>query len=264
MAGNYSDFSISVSGSDLYSQGTANNPKATTLFEIIGAADGYDAMLKGSIASTSAALCLALCYRIPTKDISKGIQEGSERLFGALLIRVVVDWIRHERTRICRLSNSGFRWFDPTRISPSLVFVLAAGIAFATGTSFGTMGTRCLLLFLSSYSPSLYEIILAVSAAVLSGATWGDHCSPISDTTVFSGGADCDHAEHIEHNYPTHLSRTISLFIARWLWCSLGLTLILGSVACIATIILFGKKILPVAPPEAIKDDVVKSTYKNS
>ena len=65
---------------------------------------------------------------------------------------------------------------------PSLVFVLAAEFAFATGTSFGTMGTLMpLALPLVVQSGASVEIILAVTAAVLSGATWGDHCSPISD-----------------------------------------------------------------------------------
>ena len=130
---------------------------------------------------------------------------------------------------------------------PSLVFILAAGIAFATGTSFGTMGTLMpLALPLVVQSGASIEIILAVTAAVLSGATWGDHCSPISDTTVLSSvGTGCDHAEHVQTQLPyAMVSGLISLlccsipvgFGISWTVC-----LTLGTVVCIASIWILGK-----------------------
>lgn len=242
---------IGVAGFDLYNQGVTNAPKATTLFEIIGAADGYDAMLKGSIASTTAAVFLAMSYRISSKDIAKGVQEGSERLLEAILI-LILAWSIGSVMKELGSADYLIQILDGSiapEYLPSLVFVLAAGIAFATGTSFGTMGTLMpLALPLVVQSGASYEIILAVSAAVLSGATWGDHCSPISDTTVLSSaGADCDHAEHVRTQLPYALiSGVISL-----IFCSLpigfgvhwGLTLVIGSVACIGVILILGKKV---------------------
>ena len=79
---------------------------------------------------------------------------------------------------------------------PTLVFALSAAIAFATGTSFGTMSIMIpLAIPLAFQIDPTSTLALATSAAVLSGATWGDHCSPISDTTVLSStGTGCDHA----------------------------------------------------------------------
>lgn len=246
---------IGISGLDLYQQGIAKVPDAEKIFEIIGAADGYDAMLKGSIASTAAAISLALLFRIPTADISKGVQEGSGRLMEAIII-LILAWSIGSVMKELGSADYLIQVLDGSiapEYLPSLVFILAAGIAFATGTSFGTMGTLMpLALPLVVQSGASYEIILAVSAAVLSGATWGDHCSPISDTTVLSSaGADCDHAEHVRTQLPYAL---VAGFISL-LCCSLpigfgvhwGITLLLGTVACVGTIFVFGRK-LPESP----------------
>jgi len=109
-----------------------------------------------------------------------------------------------------------------------------------------------LALPLAIHSSASNEIILAVCAAVLSGATWGDHCSPISDTTVLSStGAGCDHAEHVRTQLPYALvSGVISLLCCSlpigyglsWQWC-----LLLGAAICVATILFFGHP-LPVKP----------------
>ena len=135
----------------------------------------------------------------------------------------------------------------PHSLLPTIVFVLAAGISFATGTSFGTMGTLMpIALPLALQLQVAPEICLATSAAVLSGATWGDHCSPISDTTILSSaGAGCDHISHVRTQLPyALLSGLFSIIL-----CSLplgfglhwGICLILGSIACLLTIMIFGQ-----------------------
>ena len=83
---------------------------------------------------------------------------------------------------------------------PAIVFLIALGLAFATGTSWGTFGI--LLPIVCSVFPSGELMIIAVSAC-LAGAVAGDHCSPISDTTIMaSTGAQCDHINHVQTQLP--------------------------------------------------------------
>ncbi|MFH1654472.1 MAG: Na+/H+ antiporter NhaC family protein [Pseudomonadota bacterium] len=92
--------------------------------------------------------------------------------------------------------------FDPIFI-PLVIFLLSAGVAFATGTSFGTMG-----LLLPTVAPLAYTlgnpVIFVMSlGAVLDGAIFGDHCSPISDTTILSSMASsCNHIDHVRTQMP--------------------------------------------------------------
>ena len=92
---------------------------------------------------------------------------------------------------------------------PAIVFVIAVGLAFATGTSWGTFGV--LLPIVCSVFPSGELMIIAVSAC-LAGAVCGDHCSPISDTTIMaSTGAQCDHINHVNTQLPyAMLSASVS------------------------------------------------------
>ena len=83
---------------------------------------------------------------------------------------------------------------------PAIVFLIALGLAFATGTSWGTFGI--LLPIVCSVFPSGELMIIAVSAC-LAGAVAGDHCSPISDTTIMaSTGAQCEHINHVQTQLP--------------------------------------------------------------
>ena len=83
---------------------------------------------------------------------------------------------------------------------PAIVFLIALGLAFATGTSWGTFGI--LLPIVCSVFPSGELMIIAVSAC-LAGAVAGDHCSPISDTTIMaSTGGQCDHINHVQTQLP--------------------------------------------------------------
>ncbi|MCY6960584.1 Na+/H+ antiporter NhaC family protein [Clostridium brassicae] len=88
----------------------------------------------------------------------------------------------------------------PPFILPSIIFALAAIISFATGTSYGTMGILMPLTIPLAFAlnPSHSYMICAVSS-VLTGAIFGDHCSPISDTTILSSmGSACDHIDHVK------------------------------------------------------------------
>ena len=97
---------------------------------------------------------------------------------------------------------------------PAAVFLIAGGVAFSTGTSWGTMGLLTPLSVKLSIDLSLADvtdvdavlndpIVLATTGAVLAGAIFGDHCSPISDTTVLSSrSSGCDHLSHVRTQLP--------------------------------------------------------------
>ncbi|MEC7808808.1 MAG: Na+/H+ antiporter NhaC family protein, partial [Gemmatimonadota bacterium] len=95
---------------------------------------------------------------------------------------------------------------------PLIVFVTCAAMAFATGTSWGTMAIMLpvvIPLTISLGGVATYpggdqmEILLGATASVLAGAIFGDHCSPISDTTVLSSTASaCDHMDHVRTQLP--------------------------------------------------------------
>ena len=83
---------------------------------------------------------------------------------------------------------------------PAIVFAIGVGLAFSTGTSWGTFGV--LLPIVCAVFPSGELMVISVSAC-LAGAVCGDHCSPISDTTIMaSAGADCDHINHVNTQLP--------------------------------------------------------------
>ena len=98
----------------------------------------------------------------------------------------------------------------PAFLLPSIIFVLGGIMSFATGTSYGTMGILMPLTIPLAHSinPEMSYIIVCISA-VLTGSIFGDHCSPISDTTILSSmGAGCNHIDHVRTQMP------YSLFVA--------------------------------------------------
>ena len=95
---------------------------------------------------------------------------------------------------------------------PAIVFVIACVIAFATGTSWGTFGI--LIPIVSAVFPETSSLFFVGISACLAGAVCGDHCSPISDTTIMSSaGVHCDHISHVETQLPYAISVAVISFI---------------------------------------------------
>jgi Na+/H+ antiporter NhaC len=98
------------------------------------------------------------------------------------------------------------------QLLPFIVFVMAAAIAFATGTSWATMAILIPLVIPLAVAMGggagfgggdHYTLVLGSISSVLAGSIWGDHCSPISDTTVLSSMASaCDHVDHVRTQLP--------------------------------------------------------------
>ncbi len=132
---------------------------------------------------------------------------------------------------------------------PAIIFVIAVGLSFATGTSWGTFGIL-IPIVLSVFTADNPLTIVSISAC-MAGAVCGDHCSPISDTTIMaSAGAQCDHINHVSTQLPYALtvagvstvSYVIAGFIPKW-YISLPIAFILmiGTLVVI-TVITKGKK----------------------
>ena len=98
-------------------------------------------------------------------------------------------------------------------VLPTIIFLIAAAISFATGSSWGTMAILYPLVLPLAYSVATLEVsdlMYACVASVLSGAVFGDHCSPISDTTILSSlAAGCNHIEHVRTQIPYALTVAI-------------------------------------------------------
>ena len=100
-----------------------------------------------------------------------------------------------------------FQWF-----LPALVFVVACIVSFATGTSWGTFGI--LIPIVSAIFPDTSSLFFVGISACLAGAVCGDHCSPISDTTIMSSaGAHCNHIDHVSTQLPYAISVAVISFI---------------------------------------------------
>ena len=141
----------------------------------------------------------------------------------AVAIRQVTVEMGTERFLAALLSDTTL-WMLPV-----VTFLLAAAVAFATGTSWGTMGILLPVaiplaasLVTSSGTPGMDIIIILVAGSVLDGAIFGDHCSLISDTTVMSSMAcSCDHIEHVRTQVPYALLAMIASAGAYFLTCLL-------------------------------------------
>ncbi|MBN1469341.1 MAG: Na+/H+ antiporter NhaC family protein [Fusobacteriaceae bacterium] len=150
------------------------------------------------------------------------------------------------------LSNS-----VPKILLPSIIFILASIISFSTGTSYGTMGILMPLAIPLADAiakvnglegASLHNYIVITVSAVLTGAIFGDHCSPISDTTILSSmGASCEHLAHTKTQIIYAISVASIAIIFGYLptamginvWISLGI----GSIAIWALIRFVGKSV---------------------
>ncbi len=145
----------------------------------------------------------------------------------------------------------------PPFLLPSLIFIFACLISFATGTSYGTMGILMPLTIPIAHQigGGSYELIIFSISAVLSGAILGDHSSPISDTTILSSmGAACDHLDHVNTQLPYALTIGALSVLVGYLPLGLGLPIyIVLPLAIVVTFLIVrfvGKR---VDTPEATK-----------
>lgn len=107
---------------------------------------------------------------------------------------------------------------------PAIIFIIACGLAFATGTSWGTFGIL-IPIVINIFEPGSNLMIVGMSAC-LAGAVCGDHCSPISDTTIMSSaGGQCNHINHVSTQLPYALSVAAISFV---LYLIIGIMEVIG------------------------------------
>lgn len=122
---------------------------------------------------------------------------------------------------------------------PAVIFVVACVLAFASGTSWGTFGI--LIPIVTAIFPASSELLIIGISACCAGAVCGDHCSPISDTTIMaSAGAQCDHVTHVSTQIPyaicvasvCFVNYVIAGFVQNWAIC-----LVIGAALMIGTLL---------------------------
>jgi len=136
-------------------------------------------------------------------------------------------------------------------VFPAIVFIIAAITAFGTGTSWGTMSILIPIAIPVAYQldGQTYGLITIIClGAVLDGAIFGDHCSPISDTTIMSSiASQCDHIDHVKTQIPYSLFVAAVALVIGYLPAALGMSSIVsygvGLAIILAILIFYGKKI---------------------
>ena len=173
--------------------------------DAFGNSDASVGLVLGSFIALMFTFVLYIPRKVITlKQFTESLADGFKLMVSAMLI-LTFAWTLSGVT-----NNLGAKVFvaEFVRVSaagmanllPAIVFIIAVFLAFATGTSWGTFGV--LLPIVCSVFPSGELMIIAVSAC-LAGAVCGDHCSPISDTTIMaSTGGQCDHINHVSTQLP--------------------------------------------------------------
>jgi Na+/H+ antiporter NhaC len=200
----------------LYITGTSSlGPGEHSIRDIIGESNAYLAMLWSSFAGALTAAGLSIGQRILSSHEVVDAWYGGARatLFG--MITLVLAWSMSDISGALNAQGYLISVLGdtlPAALIPAIIFILAALTAFSTGTSWGTMGILMPLTIPLAWAvmtvngmadPSGMHILYSAVACVLDGAVWGDHCSPISDTTVLSSIASgCDHIEHVRTQMP--------------------------------------------------------------
>jgi Na+/H+ antiporter NhaC len=185
-----------------------------TAREVVSNADSYNSILYGAIAGIVVAFAISVLTR--AAKIGATIESAFEvasRMFPTIVV-LILAWSLSgamQDLMLAKVAETELREasFNPIWL-PLLIFASSSIVSFATGTSWGTMGILCPATV--SISAGLLgdmpgetglPLFYASVGGVLAGAVFGDHCSPISDTTVLSSlASECKHEEHVWTQIP--------------------------------------------------------------
>jgi len=196
------------------------------VFTLLGAFENTDvgsALVYGGLVGLFSSLFTVVKQKLPIADIGKTIWIGAKSMFGAILILVFAWSIgsvigdMETGTYLSSLiqGNISAHWL------PVILFLLSGIMAFSTGTSWGTFGIMLPIAGDMAGATDL-ALMLPMLSAVLAGSVFGDHCSPISDTTILSStGARCNHIDHVATQLPYAI---IVAFISSIGFIALGMT----------------------------------------
>ena len=208
--------------------------------------DASVGLVFGSFITLIFAVIYFLCRRVISfKDCMDAFPEGFKAMVPAIMI-LCCAWTLKTMT-----DSLGAKVFISQMIEgsagglqlllPAIIFLIAVGLSFATGTSWGTFGIL-IPIVLSVFSDGGTIAVIAVSAC-MAGAVCGDHCSPISDTTIMaSAGAQCNHIDHVSTQLPyaltvaavSFVTYIIAPFVKTWLIAlPIGIVLMIGTLLVI-------------------------------
>lgn len=231
--------------------------------ETIGNADPYKALLWSSLSSVIVALLLTTGQRLLSlKESIDSLINGFRTMLTAVLILTLawsVALITEHMHTATFISNSMLEMSLSPYLVPAITFILAALVSFSTGSSWGTMAILYPLMLPATwlithdygldYSSSMH-IFYNVVACVLTGSVLGDHCSPISDTTILSSlASSCNHIEHVRTQLPYALVVGVASIIAGTIPAAYGVPSIIlfpaGLILLFITLWFLGKKVSP-------------------
>ncbi len=196
--------------------------EAANIIEAFGNTDANTSLVWGGFAAIIVTFALYIPRKIMSfKDFMESITEGIQSMVPAIII-LTLAWTL---SGVCQdyLNTGGYVAHlvevsnIPVQILPAIIFAIAGALAFATGTSWGTFGILIPIVLgictrLGNISDTLQIILIS---ATLAGAVYGDHISPISDTTIMSStGAQCNHINHVSTQIPYATLVTVCCFIA--------------------------------------------------
>ena len=250
----------------LYATGVQAVGMEAPLSDIIGEADSYTALMWGSLLGVLVAAALSIGQGI--LDLEQTVEawyEGLKSMLFAMII-LVLAWALSDITDVLHTADylvSVLGEALPPGVVPAIIFVLAAATAFATGSSWGTMGILMPLVVPLVWAvlaqngmdaPAHYHILYSSVSCVLAGSVWGDHCSPISDTTILSSMASgCDHIEHVRTQLPYALSVGAVAILLGTLPAGFGMPwwvgLLLGAAVLLALLVAVGTPAETTDPP---------------
>jgi Na+/H+ antiporter NhaC len=233
----------------LYTDGRASVGADASLMDVFGAADPFVTLLWGSMAGCIVGIALSVMQRIlSVKEALSAWVAGMKGMFLAMVI-LTLAWSLGQVTEdlgtaqyVAQVLNDSV----PLQAIPVLVFLTSAAMAFATGTSWATMAIMIPLVIpltvslggAEGFGTGEYSILLGAISSALAGAIFGDHCSPISDTTVLSStAAACDHLDHVRTQMPYALVVALVSMVVGDVGTAMGLPVwvaLLGSIAILA------------------------------
>jgi len=219
-------------------------------FSLLGAFENTDvgtSLVYGAIVGLLLSLTTAFKQKLPLADIGNALWIGGKSMTGAIIIlffawsigSVIGDMKTGAYLSSLVQGNISLHWL------PVILFILSGLMAFSTGTSWGTFGIMLPIAGDLAGATDL-ALMLPMLSAVLAGSVFGDHASPISDTTILSStGARCNHIDHVATQLPyAMLVAAISClgFIVIGYTESIMLSLLASSAAFLAVIA--GMKVL--------------------
>lgn len=198
---------------------TGKTGEGQSLSEIIGNANSYSALIWASLTSLVVSVLISVSFSKMTLIQSvEAVLEGFKTMIGAMVI-LVLAWSLAEITTILGtadfLAGALSGGISPYLL-PAMAFVLAAIVSFSTGSSWGTMALLYPLVISTTWEVAMadglaydaaFPLLVNAISCVMAGSVLGDHCSPISDTTILSSMAtQCNHIQHVRTQLPYALT----------------------------------------------------------